>query len=363
MRIITILICLMTFTLGHSQTTGNPNTGDAYLLFGPNSSWGQYLKIGGNGRGTTHASVVASNGNLHLDSRDGSYSTYINHYSQGNTLINPQGGLVGIGTSTPGKPLHITSAIEHHQLRLEGTNDKHAWMQFYPSGSGVQNWQIGANGNGFSIYDLVNSSYKFTVSNSGKVGIGTQTPSQTLEVNGTAKVGNGDWGALIIDGKNENDWLFNAHNSGTLLGIRTQLDGQSSWSHQVLTLERLSGNVGIGTTVPDSKLTVKGDIHAEEVKVDLSVPGPDYVFSADYDLKSLEEVQNYIKTNGHLPNIPSATEMEENGIQLGEMNMKLLEKIEELTLYNIQLLKQFKKLSLQNKEQQRQIEKILNKLK
>ncbi|MGX1931320.1 hypothetical protein [Flagellimonas sp. 2504JD4-2] len=95
-------------------------------------------------------------------------------------------------------------------------------------------------------------------------------------------------------------------------------------------------NVGIGTTSPDSKLTVKGKIHAEEVKVDLLVPGPDYVFKEDYDLKSLEEVQNYIKEHGHLPNIPSAVEMEANGIQLGEMNMKLLEKIEELTLYALE---------------------------
>lgn len=91
--------------------------------------------------------------------------------------------------------------------------------------------------------------------------------------------------------------------------------------------------VGIGTISPDSKLTVKGNIHVEEVKVDLSVPGPDYVFKEDYDLKSLAEVKNYIEENGHLPNIPSAKEMEKNGIHLGEMNMKLLEKIEELTLY------------------------------
>ncbi len=94
-----------------------------------------------------------------------------------------------------------------------------------------------------------------------------------------------------------------------------------------------NGKLGIGTAIPDSKLTVKGNIHAEEVKVDLSVPGPDYVFKEGYDLKSLGEVQNYIEEHGHLPNIPSAQEMEANGIQLGEMDMKLLEKIEELMLY------------------------------
>ena len=96
-----------------------------------------------------------------------------------------------------------------------------------------------------------------------------------------------------------------------------------------------NGNVGIGTTSPDAKLTVKGDIHAEQVKVDLDVPAPDYVFKEGYDLKSLQEIQDYIKEHGHLPNIPSAKEMEEDGIELGGMNMKLLEKIEELTLYTI----------------------------
>ncbi len=96
-----------------------------------------------------------------------------------------------------------------------------------------------------------------------------------------------------------------------------------------------NGRVGIGTTVPDSKLTVKGKIHAEEVKVDLNVPGPDYVFDKDYTLTSLAAIEKYILENKHLPGIPSAMEMETNGINLSEMNMKLLEKVEELTLHLI----------------------------
>ena len=97
-----------------------------------------------------------------------------------------------------------------------------------------------------------------------------------------------------------------------------------------------TGNIGIGTSIPDSKLTVKGSIHSEEVKVDLSVPAPDYVFATEYKLTPLVSLQQYIKTHKHLPNIPSAKDMEANGVELGLMNMKLLEKIEELTLYTLQ---------------------------
>jgi hypothetical protein len=97
-----------------------------------------------------------------------------------------------------------------------------------------------------------------------------------------------------------------------------------------------TGNIGIGTTSPDSKLSVKGQIHAQEVKVDLNgAVAPDYVFSKDYKLPSLEDIQSYIEANQHLPEVPSAKEMEEKGINVGEMNLLLLKKVEELTLHLI----------------------------
>ncbi|MEN2401776.1 tail fiber protein [Flavobacterium sp. MC2016-06] len=106
-----------------------------------------------------------------------------------------------------------------------------------------------------------------------------------------------------------------------------------------------NGNVGIGTAIPDEKLTVKGKIHTQEVKVDLlGSLVPDYVFSNDYKLKSLQEVEEYIKQNNHLPEIPSAKEIEKNGLMLAEMNMTLLKKIEEMTLYMIEQNKRIEKL-------------------
>ncbi len=110
-----------------------------------------------------------------------------------------------------------------------------------------------------------------------------------------------------------------------------------SWTKTGVDLSYVLGNVGIGTNAPDAPLTVRGRIHTQEVKVDLAgAVAPDYVFYKDYPLKTIGEVEAYIAKNGHLPNIPSATEMEENGVNLKEMNLKLLEKIEELTLYLLQ---------------------------
>ena len=181
---------------------------------------------------------------------------------------------------------------------------------------------------------------RFSILKNGNVGIGTTNPTSILElVNSNSnriKFNNNDTSSISFL-PNNGDSHF--HISHTLDNRLTISQGLNVGENKLFTIVN-NGAVGIGTTVPDSKLTVKGNIHTEEVKVDLSVPGPDYVFKEDYDLKPLEEVQEYIQAHGHLPNIPSAKEMEVNGILLGGMNMKLLEKIEELTLYLIELGKE-----------------------
>ena len=98
-------------------------------------------------------------------------------------------------------------------------------------------------------------------------------------------------------------------------------------------------NVGIGVESPGYPLDVNGTIHTSEVLVDQVFTQPDYVFEDGYLLKSLTEVEQFIKENKHLPDIPSAEEVEANGIDLGEIHTKLLLKIEELTLYAIELQK------------------------
>ncbi|WP_081623189.1 hypothetical protein [Empedobacter brevis] len=127
-------------------------------------------------------------------------------------------------------------------------------------------------------------------------------------------------------------------------------------------ISSFQGNVGIGTNNPDAKLAVKGNIHAQEVKVDLAVPA-DYVFqkyytgnsllNPSYQFKSLEEIKVFTAKNHHLPDLPSAKEIQENGLKVGEMNNLLLQKIEELTLHLIELNEQ-NKVQAQNIEELKQ---------
>ena len=145
--------------------------------------------------------------------------------------------------------------------------------------------------------------------------------------------------------------------------------GSGHWSLNNQDVYYNTGNVGIGTTTPDEKLAVNGHIHAKEIRVDLN-NWPDYVFTKSYDLPTLKQVEKYIKNKGHLPNIPSAKEVEENGILLGDMNAKLLEKIEELTLYILQQQRKIDKkdtviLDLEErlKTQESRLKKIENLLK
>jgi hypothetical protein len=187
------------------------------------------------------------------------------------------------------------------------------------------------------------------VRDDGRMGIGYNNNAgygRTLNLGGTG-----------VNFYNPNDGVF----GGAVFPTDTSL---IMWSNSVannyLVLQPSWGNTGIGTYSPNAKLhvngtqliggtadriatgynlSVKGKIIAEEVKVQLYASWPDYVFAKDYKLLPLDELEQSINKNKHLPNIPSAAEVEKDGISLGDMNKRLMEKVEELTLYIIDLNK------------------------
>ncbi len=97
-----------------------------------------------------------------------------------------------------------------------------------------------------------------------------------------------------------------------------------------------NGNMGIGTSNPQAKLSVDGNILAKEIKIKTDINVPDYVFESDYDLKSLAEIESYIKANKHLPEVPSAKQIQADGVDVAAMNLLLLKKVEEMTLHLIE---------------------------
>jgi len=192
------------------------------------------------------------------------------------------------------------------------------------SGSGSSPISENLNIQRFSNGDLL------LVNGGGKVGIGTSTPASKLTINGGENNGvsatleiNNSGQKLLIDG-NEIDAM-----NGTLV-----LNGNNS------------NGVAIGTQIPANgyKLSVDGKIIAEEVRVQLSGAWPDYVFDPGYALMKLDVLKAFIHDKKHLPGIPSAEEMHNDGLALGEIQIRQMQKIEELTLHIIALHEQMNKM-------------------
>lgn len=147
---------------------------------------------------------------------------------------------------------------------------------------------------------------------------------------------------------------YNIHNANqayiqnTALVFFTNSSGLNGGVTDLIERMRISpfGDVGIGTSSPKNKLDVKGKIRAEEVIIETG--WADFVFDKDYHLRTLQDVENHINAYKHLPDIPSAKEVEENGVSLGEMQAKLLQKIEELTLYVIEHSKEIIQIKEEN---------------
>ncbi len=179
----------------------------------------------------------------------------------------------------------------------------------------------------------------------GNVGIGTNAPAHKLQVNTTGNASG------IVHANNVGvqvgtyigynlGWLGTFSNHPLALFVN---NGQPAFT--ITTDERFQfGN----TTIPAGyKMSVDGKVLCTELEV-LVTPWPDYVFKPEYRLKPLHEVENFIQTNGHLPNIPKAEEIENKSLAVGNMSKLQMEKIEELTLYLIEINKRLKKVEEEN---------------
>lgn len=214
----------------------------------------------------------------------------------------------------------------------------------------------------FQIYNsagtqISNNALVINGATGGNIGIGTADPSALLDIYSPLPlVGSYDtqkWSTSNVDYSLKLQTIWNY--SGINQEFIQRFNGIDYKS-----LVFFHGNVGIGISNPENKLDVSGTIHAKEVKVDLNFPAPDYVFANDYKLKSLQEVEEYTKSHHHLPEIPSAKELQKDGINVAEMNMALLKKVEELTLYVIEQQKNTQQLIKVIQEQKRRLGNLEN---
>lgn len=185
----------------------------------------------------------------------------------------------------------------------------------------------------------------------GRVGISTNAPTGKLHVYGTSgelfRAGNSTTAIQMSD-----DFIqFIGAGAGKffmqLAGNNLTLSNSSGNNSAILTLNGSQVTIGQITPATGYKLSVGGKAICEELKVQLQGNWPDYVFKKDYQLKSFDELRSFIQQNNHLPNIPKASELEKTGIEVGEMQRKMMEKIEELTLYILQLEQQVQEMKKQ----------------
>lgn len=269
--------------------------------------------------------------------------------------VNPDTTKVGIGISSPTERLHINKGA----LKIGNSSsatDRSINMLKIGDGNYVQIGEWEAD----DMLSFKANRYNFT---NGNVGIGITNPRYKLDVDGKLFLRTYEWknacaysylnwechslvmgvpvgvaAVTMLDimsgGSNEYDSLYSELKLYTAYGENNQVAKiklntiENSWINT-------PGYIGIGTEHPQHKLDVHGAIRADEVYVNIAT-GADFVFDESYKLRSLSELNKFVQEHQHLPEIPSASEMRTNGVNMNEFQMQLLQKIEELTLYVIQ---------------------------
>ena len=276
----------------------------------------------------------------------------------GNTKIN---GLLNLNSNTSNGFINLTTSAGNAEIKSTNSGlfltSSNTNTDFFGAGATVSIGQVNKT-DGKGTLNVIN----------GNVGIGRADPINKFEVVGsnanyfeaagfynTYTYANSDKAETRINiGKIQNNGrqpmgaigAFPTSNSDSNNGNLVFYTRKSQNMVERVKINQ-DGNVSIGnsTTTPTAELlTVFGVVHAKEVRVDLTGSLADFVFHPSYSLMPLQQVEAFVKTNSHLPEMPSAAEISKNGLSMGEMQNKLLQKIEELTLYVIEQQKQIEEL-------------------
>ncbi len=349
----------------------------------------QYGRIYGSGDGRYFGLRDADANWTYLSDKDVSTSFRINNSEKMRILAN---GRVGIGTTSPGAKLTVAadSAVSGIQVL-----SPYYGNSYLPHNNG--NSYIAGNN---IIFRTTNANTeRMRLTEAGFVGIGVTTPTESIHTSGNIRV-NGRTVLLGVAQKlygNNGSVLYYNSNSSTAAqivlrdkedtqygrlygagdGVRFGLlDGDANWSYRaekdlftsfyINNSEKMriltNGNVGIGTSTPNTKLAVNGDIRSKEVLVE-TANWPDYVFKDSYKLPTLLEEEQFIKENGHLSGFDSEAEMD-GTITVGDVTKKQQEKIEQVILHLISMEKEMQEMKgeiQELKDENIELKKQLNK--
>ncbi|RPH33292.1 MAG: hypothetical protein EHM93_05655 [Bacteroidales bacterium] len=341
----------------NAQTWSGSTPGNIYYNQG-------YVGLGATPQNPLHIEYNLNNGSLLYGINTQSMGTDAKSYSPNLFLIHTRlDACLGLhayvyrksaSTSWTGGTVRLSSAADGSWYSQDNRYNNLNWIDFIGNGEGIDlgsidnNPAISIRGTQVGIGTTTPTLAKLQIV--GNIWAGNESPNYTvhssskIEVFGTSQTETsiGFWQqgiASSLIGSKPGDMNFYLTNTydGSNLGIASKS----------ITLNP-NGLVGIGTTSPTYKLDVCGTIRAKEVIVDLNgTCAPDFVFKSNYKLMDLKELENFVKTNQHLPEIASEKEMVENGVNMKDLQMKFLQKMEEMTLY---IIEQNKKNELQSKE-------------
>jgi hypothetical protein len=339
----------------------NPGTGFQWQNFGTNSGGGASV-----GWQTTNDNLSNTNiGNVGIGTQYPGFKLHVNGNGSffSDTKIGYEQVLPGINyfnssalqISTPTSQ-NYPLGIENNMLSLDGQSiqayfrniddpsfsDYSNTLKLNPIAGNVGIGNSAANYSRLQINGSVGASVAMFGADKAGVSINADNPEVGFNYfyNGTTKTIKAGYGSLLGMYPSSGDMYFanfngnqSTANFGNITGFQT-----------VMTIKQ-NGNIGIGTTNPTHKLSINGSIRAKEIRVNTG--WADYVFEPTYQLRPLKQVEQFIKDNGHLPDIPSAKTIQDEGLDVGALQTKMMAKIEELTLYLIEANKQIELLKNQ----------------